>query len=262
MRYLLTWLLCSFLVLIAGCDPREHPDVRREQKDELLVYSGMTMIKPLLELAKIMEREHDCLVRVTYGGTGNIAKSVRINQVGDIFFPGENSYIQALKDEGLVTDVVSVGVNQAALFVQRGNPLHIKAALPELADPGYHVVLGNECSGAIGRETKIMLTQAGIYDDVIENVLYMATDSKGLAQAIRHQDADLVINWKAVAFLPENKYVMEVLELPEAVAEKHPLQMALLSYSRHVDLARAFLDLARSERGQKIFHHYGFADGS
>ena len=138
-----------------------------------------------------------------------------------------------------MTDVVSVGVNQAALFVQRGNPLHIKAALPELADPGYHVVLGNECSGAIGRETKIMLTQAGIYDDVIENVLYMATDSKGLAQAIRHQDADLVINWKAVAFLPENKYVMEVLELPEAVAEKHPAADGVVELFRAMSIWRA-----------------------
>jgi len=262
MRYPLTLLLCALLVVVSGCDPREHPDVRREQKDELLIYSGMTMIKPLLELAKIMESEHDCVVRVTYGGTGHIAKSVRVNQIGDIFFPGENSYIHALQNDGLATDVVTVGVNQAALFVQRGNPLHISASLQELAEPGYHVVLGNELSGAIGRETKIMLSDAGLYDDVIENVLYMATDSKGLAQAIRHQDADLVINWKAVAFLPENKYVMEALELPETVAPKHPLQMALLSYSQHAALARAFLELARSERGQTIFRDYGFADGS
>lgn len=253
MRYVLTIFLCTLLVVAAGCDPREHPDVRREQKDELLVYSGMTMIKPLLELAKIIERENDCVVRVTYGGTGHIAKSVRVNQIGDIFFPGENSYVQTLQDEGLVTDVVTVGINQAALFVQRGNPLHITASLQELTDPGYHVVLGNELSGAIGRETKIMLADAGLYDAVIENVLYMATDSKGLAQAIRHQDADLVINWKAVAFLPENKYVMEALELPETIAKKHPLQMALLSYSRHEELARAFLSWRALSEARRFF---------
>nr|WP_320048842.1 substrate-binding domain-containing protein [uncultured Desulfuromonas sp.] len=255
-------ILCAVvaMVILGGCDPREHPDMGSPHKKELLVYSGMTMVKPLLELVEIMERQHECEIKVTYGGSGHIAKSVRINQVGDLFFPGDSSFIRSLQDEGLVSDVVEVGYNQAALFVQRGNPLHIEASLDELADPGYNVVLGNEFSGAIGRETKNILLTAGLYDRVVENVLYMATDSKGLAQAIRHQDADLVMNWKAVASLPENKYVMEVLALPEEIAGRHPLQMGLLSYSRQPELARLFLELAHSERGRDIFRRYGFVD--
>jgi molybdate transport system substrate-binding protein len=259
MRVVVIALLGLTLVLL-GCDPREHPDLGRSQKAELLVYSGMTMIKPLLKLAEIMEEEHDCSVQVTYGGSGHITKSVQVNQCGDIFFPGDSFYIEQLQKQNLVSDIVTVGYNQAALFVQRGNPLHIAPSLNELVDGGYNVVIGNEFSGAIGRETKTMLGRAGIYDAVIENVLYMATDSKGLAQAIRHQDADLVVNWKAVASLPENKYVMEILPLPEEIAARHLLKMGVLSYSEHPELAREFLALANSARGKKIFSQYGFVD--
>ncbi|WP_321530455.1 substrate-binding domain-containing protein [uncultured Desulfuromonas sp.] len=65
-----------------------------------------------------------------------------------------------------------------------------------------------------------------------------------------------------MTFLPQNKYVMDALELPTTVAPKHPLPMALLSYAHHVELVQAFLALVRSERGQTIFRDYGFADGS
>lgn len=254
-------LLVLYVALsLFGCDMQRYPDVEDSAKKELLIYSGMTMVQPLMEVVALVEEEQQCRIKITYGGSGHICKSVEVNQLGDIFFPGCISYIEDFQSQGIVTDAVQVGYNEAVLFVEKGNPQQVESQLDSLYDQRLNVVIGNDTSGAIGRETKRMLDAAGIYQQVADNVLYMTTDSKGLALAMKNRDADVVVNWKAIAYLPANREVTDVLKLPKGVADKRPLVMGLLRYSKNPDLARKVLAKASSIEGQAIFRKYGFLD--
>lgn len=248
------------ILLFAGCDMQQYPDPPGAERREILIYSGMTMIKPLLEIKDLFEEKENCKVKISYGGSGHILRSVHVNKIGDLFFPGDKSYVQILDKEGVILDQVDVGYNQAALFAQPGNPKSLDADLQHLVDSGLHVVVGNEKSGSIGRETKMILERAGIYQDVIQNALYLTTDSKGLVKAIKDKDADLVVNWKAVGFVPENRNQMYLIALPEEIAEKVPMVMSLLKYSQHPELASKFMHFVVSETGRSIFRNYGFRD--
>ncbi|WP_321395063.1 substrate-binding domain-containing protein [uncultured Desulfuromusa sp.] len=252
--------LFLLLFLLAACDLQEYPEAEQTNRSEILIYSGMTMIEPLMEIVALIEAQENCQIKITYGGSGHILKSVEVNQIGDIFFPGDESYINPLRESGVMTESVPVGYNQIGFFVQPGNPKQISADLDHLLDKTLNIVIGSAEAGAVGRETKRILNQAGIYQDVVDNALYMTTDSKGLAAAIKSKTADLTVNWKSVGFLTRNVGGMDFIPLPTEYSQKHPLVMGLLSYSQHPELAKKFLQLASSDAGRGIFRKYGFLD--
>lgn len=249
-------LLCS----LVACDMEKYPEPESDNCPEVLIYSGMTMIQPLKEISALVEAAENCKIIITYGGSGHILRSVEVNQMGDLFFPGDDSYIDILQEQAVVTESVQVGYNQAGLFVQPGNPKQISSDLKNLQNKQLNIVIGTQKAGAIGRETERILRQAGNYQEVINNCLYMTTDSKGLAKAIKNKNADLVVNWKAVSFLPDNIGKMTFLPLSGKEIDKQPLVMGLLTYSQHPDLARKIMEMASTEVGQNIFRKYGFLD--
>lgn len=250
-RSIVLVVICS---TITGCHaPQEAPK-------ELLIYCGITMIRPMTEIAEIIETQENCKIIVTKGGSGNLLKAININKVGDLYLPGSDSYIKKCVTDGLVTDTVFVGYNKAAIMVQKGNPKKITADLDNLTNKDYIVVIGNPNSGSIGRETKKILDKKGIFRAVEENVQQLTTDSKDLFFVLKDKQADVVINWYAVATWPENEPYVDVVPIAAEYASKNTLVIGLLSMSRYPDIARKIMDYAASEKGHRIFNKYGLYD--
>ncbi len=247
-------VLIFFLIVLPGCQ-NLGPE---ESRQELLIYCGITMISPMQEIASLVEKEKNCIFKITKQGSGALLKSIRANKVGDLYLPGSESYMKTALAEGLVTETAPVGFNRAALMVQKGNPLQITADVNNLTDPRIRVVLGSPESGSIGRETERILTRICIYQQALANSLFLTADSKGMTQAIRENKADLVLNWYATATLEENRTFLEALPLDEDMAPPHKLVLGLLKFSPYPDIARRFIEIATSEQGQAIFRNHGF----
>lgn len=230
------------------------------EKRELLIYCGITMIKPMSEIARIVEEEQGCRILITKGGSGNMLQAIEVNGVGDLFLPGSESYIKTCQARGLVKDTVLVGYNKAALMVQKDNPKHISASLDNLANPKYYVVIGDPNSGSIGRETEKILINRGLFERVARNARQLTTDSKDLMKVLKDKEADLVVNWYATSTWPENAPYVESMSIPEEYASKKRLVLGLLTTSQHPEIARAFMQTAASPRGREIFRRYGLYD--
>lgn len=228
-------------------------------KQELLIYCGITMIQPMLDIAAIFEQQENVKIIITKGGSGNLMKAFLYSKTGDLYLPGSDKYFSTLAKEnpGVILETVHVGHNKAAMMVQKGNPLHIRNDLKNLTKPNYAVVIGNPNSGSIGRETKAILERYGIYDEVVANAMLMTTDSKDLSKLIINKEADLVVNWYAVSTWDENSKYIDTLEIDPQYAAKKNLVIGLLSYSKHPELAKKFMALASSDQGRKIFTRYG-----
>lgn len=245
--------LVSFMLTV-GCQKTEETS----PKKELLIYCGITMIRPMQEIALIIEQKHNCTIKITKQGSGLLLKSIETNMVGDLFLPGSDSYMKTCLEKGWVKETVNVGFNRAALIVQKGNPLAITADVHNLLNKNYRIVLGSAEDGSIGRETKEILDRNGIFQQAIDNALYLTADSKGMVQALQEQKADLVLNWYATALWEENKPFMDAMPLDDNTAPPHKLVLGLLTFSRYPDIARSFLALAGSEQGKEIFARHGF----
>jgi molybdate transport system substrate-binding protein len=246
-------ILSFFLIIILGlsaCAPAP--------RKELLIYCGITMIRPMREIGDIIEKEEDIKVIIIKGGSGNLLRSIEINNVGDLYLPGSSSYIESATEKNLIIETNLVGYNRATLMVQKGNPLNIGNDLENLADPAYYVVIGNPDSGSIGKETRRILQEKGIYDLVLQNTRELTTDSKDLVSVLVEKRADLVINWFAVSIWDENTMYIETLPINIELAPPKELILASLSTSREPELAKIFIDYAVSAEGQAIFQKYGF----
>ncbi len=230
------------------------------EKKELLFYIGITMIKPVNELAKEFEKEHNCTIKILQGGSQDLYESIISSKTGDLYLPGSVSYRNKHLEDGILLDGTFVGYNKVALVVKKGNPLGIKADLNELSNPKYRVVLGNEKSGSIGKKTKKVLDNFGNYEDAILNTVYLAPDSRNLTKAISSGEADLVLNWYATTFWDDNKSFVEPLVIDEKYAKKAKLVFNLLQTSKNKSLTKKFMDYAASTKGREIFYKYGFLD--
>ncbi len=250
-------LLLTTACILSSCNNQSPPE---SVKKELLIYCGTTMVQPVRQIADLIEQRENCIVKIIKNGSGELYRSIKINQQGDLYIPGRESYMEKCLQEKLVIETIPIGFNRSALIVAKGNPLNIPANLQSLLNPNYRTVLGVPESGSIGKETQKILTRAGIYDQAVTKTLHLTNDSKDLAKKIRNNTADLVLNWHATAMWPENKKLMDSLPLSREIAPSHTLICGLLTFAIQPEIARHFMDLASSPEGQNIFNNYGFGE--
>lgn len=230
------------------------------QKPELLLYCGITMVRPMTEIAQAFEKKENVKLAIAQGGSEDLYQSAKKSGSGDWYLPGEPSFRTQHLKEGLLGEFVTVGYNQMALMVQKGNPKQVKADPRELLRKDLSIVLGNATSGSVGKESKALLDGLGIYSKVVKAATFLAPDSRSLVLALKKQEADLTMNWRAVGYFADNAVVVDVIDLDAKWATPQALEISLLSSTKHPELARRFMALAASAEGQAIFRKHGFLD--
>jgi len=231
-------------------------------KDELLFYCGITMVKPMSKIAKIIENKYDVKITILQGGSGDLYDSLSASKKGDLYLPGSESYIKKHLKEGLLGYRKYVGYNQIALFVKKGNPKNIKT-LNDLVREDVIVSLGNPETCSMGRASVKVLKRFGgeeFLEEVEDNVVLYSADSRDFNNLLKSGQIDTGLNWKATAFFPENRGKIDIVSIDERYAPKKKLYLTLLTFSKHKQIAKAFIDYAASKNGQKIMKEYGFLD--
>ncbi len=249
-------LLNSVLVALLLVAPLQA----RAEEPEMLLYCGITMVKPMTEITKLFTKREGVRILVSQGGSEDLYQSAKKSGVGDWYLPGEPSYRDKHLKEGLLGEFVNVGYNQLAMVVQKGNPKAVKADLQEMLRKDLTVILGNAESGSVGQESKAVLDGMGIYPKVVKASAFLAPDSRSLMNAMKKGEGDLTLSWRASVFFGDNAAKLDVVDLSPKVAKPQALLLNLLKSSKNADLARKFMKLAESEEGQAIFRSHGFLD--
>jgi molybdate transport system substrate-binding protein len=229
---------------------------------ELLIYCGITMVRPIGEMALEFKKLHGIKVNISQGGSEDLYKSLKLSKKGDLYLPGEPSYRNKFFAEGLMGDFKTIGYNQAALFVRKGNPKKVTADLHQLLRSDLTMVLCTAEQGSIGIESKQVLTKLGIYEKVVDLASQLLPDSRMLNAALKKGEADITLNWRATAFFADNQAAIDVIDLPKDTAIPQALLLNLLTFSTNVQAAKQFIDYAASPVGQAIMRKHGFLDSS
>lgn len=227
---------------------------------DMLIYCGITMIRPMTEIARAFEQREGVKITLAQGGSEDLYQSLKISGVGDLYLPGEPTYRSKYLSEGLLGEVTTVGYNQLALVVKKGNPKQVKGDPKELLRPDLTVIIGNADSGSVGKETRDVLEAIGLYQKVLDAALYLAPDSRVLNNAMKKGEADAILNWRATAFFPDNVAAMAVVDINPRLAKPQALLLNLLTFSKNKDMARRFMAFTAGEEGQAIYRKWGFLD--
>lgn len=257
MHYLSRFMILIFVgLLLAGCSKESSPEHPRK---ELLIYCGITMIKPMREISDIVENKMSCTVKIIKGGSGNLLRAIEINQVGDLYLPGSENYMDTCMEKELVKKAVCVGYNRAVMVVKEGNPLNIKPGDPAcFTNSTYSISFADNNSGSIGREATSIFQKRGVLKEAIGNAPLFTTDSKDITKAVASGNADLGINWLATTMWPENTKTIDALNIDDKYTSSKRLMLGKLRYSQCPDAADLFIQYAGSPQGQAIFRKYGF----
>ncbi len=229
-------------------------------KPKLLIYCGITMVKPIKEMSKIIEKKYNCTIDIIQGGSRGLYDSLKYAKVGDIYLPGSESYRKEYLKDGYLKDAVFIGYNKAAIFVQKHNPKNIKN-LDSFMRKDVAITLCDPKSGSIGRMTKnIILSYKDqkFYKKLYDKAVMIGTDSRNLNVMLINKIVDATINWRATAFWDENKQYIDIVEIDDKYAPKKRLVLNLLSFSKYPKIAKAFMQFAASKEGKNIMKKYGF----
>ena len=236
------------------------PAAAQAPKVEMLLYCGITMVRPMTEIAQNFERREGVKIAIAQGGSEDLFQSAKKSATGDWYLPGEPSFHALHVKEGLFNEHVTVGYNQMGLMVQKGNPKGIKPDVRELLRKDLVAIIGNAESGSVGKEAKDILDKQGLYPKVIKQVAFLAPDSRSLVNAMKKGEADITMNWRATGFFPDNVGKLDIVDLDPKVATPQALMLILLKSSRHPEMARRFMAYTAGEEGQTVFRKYGFLD--
>lgn len=226
--------------------------------NNLLIYCGITMVRPVTDIARLFEQQEKIKVAIAQGGSEDLYQSAKKSRQGDLYLPGEPIFRIKHQPEGLLGEYRSLGFNQMALMVKKGNPKQVKPDLKELLRKDLTVVLGSSESGSVGVEAHRILTRVGLYTKVAARVVQMLPDSRSIMAAMRRGEADVTMSWRATGFFPDNAPHLDVLDLPPTVAPPQELQLTLLNFSKNPAMARKFMEFAAGSQGQTVFRRYGF----
>jgi molybdate transport system substrate-binding protein len=230
--------------------------------NNLLIYCGITMVRPITDIARLFEAQEKITIAIAQGGSEDLYQSAKKSRQGDLYLPGEPIFRIKHQPEGLLGEYRNVGLNQMSLVVRKGNPKKVKPDLKELLRKDLTVVLGSSESGSVGVEAKRILVSNGLYPKVAAKVVQMLPDSRSIITAMRRGDADVTMSWRATGYFPDNAPHLDVLDLPSSVAPPQELQLTLLTFSKNQAMARKFIEFAAGPKGQAIFQRYGFISAS
>ena len=241
-------------VLFIGCNDKE--DGQASPK-ELLLYCGAGIRPPADELIETFGREYGIKIAPDYAGSEVLLSKIKLIRQGDLYMPGDKHYVEQAARADMILSQQSVCYWVPTILVQKGNPKEIHA-LNDLLKSGVKLGLGDSDACAIGRISKKILEKNKIeWEDIEENLAFPSLTVNELGIQIQIQALDAVIVWDATA----RYYSEHGVEIPIAIENNviSTVDIGVLKFTKHQDLADKFVDFVTSEKGKAILKKYHYS---
>ncbi|MCU4176800.1 substrate-binding domain-containing protein [Carboxylicivirga sp. N1Y90] len=259
----LTLLIICCSLALASCKHKAHEQSNNEDtnKKELLIYCENSMVGLVLDLKTEFENTHNCKIRVQNDCSKNLMGLIRYSQKGDLYIPASTYSFQNFRTETgfTLTDSIFVGYNDLVFMVKKNNPKGFIGDLKALkSDDKIAYIIADPETSSIGYETKKMLKSEKVYDRVLNNVVALSSDSKGLIKSVRNNKADVVIDWASNLNVNGNSKEVDKIIPNTEFNRLIPVYAASLSCSSEPELTRSFLKFTNAQLNESKLSKYGF----
>lgn len=221
----------------------------------LLLYCAAGIKPPVTQVAEQFEKEIGTAPQIQYGGSGTLLSNLKVAQKGDLYLAADDSYLLQARKEGLVREIIPLAIMKPVIAFAKGNPKNIQS-LQDLLREDLNIACATPDAAAVGKLTRELLTEAGIWDKLEPNVKVFEPTVNGIANALKLGSVDVGIIWDAVA----NQYEeIETLVAPEFEKGTQHVSIGILESSERPTQALKFARyLAARDRGGKVFESMGY----
>ncbi len=215
----------------------------------ITVFAAASLTAAFAKLEGDFTRAHpDIEVTYEFAGSQTLATQLQSGAPADVFASADQASMATVA--GLVDDPQVLARNVLELVVAKGNPKRVRG-LADLARPDLKVVLGapDVPAGRYARQAldaqQVTVTPVSLEDDVKAVVAKVAL---GEADAGVVYATDVTAAGDAV----------DGVDLPASQNVTATYPIAVVEAGRHRQAAQAFVDFARSGRGQQLLQAFGF----
>lgn len=258
-----TAIVLAFASLIlTACPPDDGPDAgagdtapAREASD-LIVSAASSLTAAFTDIGAAFEAAHPGVtVTFNFGPSDGLAHQIEEGAPVDVFASASPAWMDAVRDDGPgVTGRADFARNRLAIIVPSDDPAGIEG-IDDLTEDGVQLVLAAEGVPA-GDYAREILTNAGISDAALANVVSNEEDVKAVITKVLSGDADAGIGY-VTDVTPDVADRIALVPIPDDLNVIATYPIAVVSGSEEADLAQRFVDHVLGE-GQQTLAAYGF----
>ena len=222
---------------------------------QLRVYSAGAVAPPLRDAIDIFEKKFGIRCDLTVGKPSNLLAAIAVSKQGDVISCGAEYVLDEAEDQGLVVKGSrrSLGFRRSVIIVPLGNPARI-TSLNDLCREGVRI--GIAVDGCLKGVWDDIASKAGLTDQIRRNITHHA-DACGSLMGLIHSDkVDAIFGWNAFQGVwPDT---CEVIELPSDLQVFRSTVVAMVSFTKNVELSKKLIDFLTSDEVKKIYSSYGW----
>jgi len=222
-----------------------------------MVFAGSATQRATERLCAEFAKRENCVVRDTYGGSGEVLQQFLIEQVGDVYIPGSDDFMDKAKQkDAILSDTLKTLVYlMPAITVEKGNPKGIRT-LDDLAKPGLKVALAEPKSVCLGVVAEDVLKSAGLTDKVKKNVVTNPGSCAQTRAVVETGEVDAAIGWDVFGAEAPDK--VESISLPEKYRKYRTVPAAVIKFTRQRELAERLVAFLSGAEGKEAYRQAGF----
>lgn len=244
----------GFVLLLSTVGCSGQTDAK--QVNTLKIACAQSLEPIVKQLVWNYESEHrDVKIQLVAGGSRELADKINREGDYDVFLSGGDKELQELQDKQALQSVQTPFLaNKLVVIVPEGHKL-IKS-LEELKKPEFkHIAISDPAKSASGRYTKEVLEKAGLWQELQPRLIMGATVRQAVNQ-ISNDAAEAAIVYHSDVLTDDKVHL--ALEIKDNLHEPIRYPMAVLSSSKHADIAGDFVKSLASAKSKQRFAGNGF----
>jgi molybdate transport system substrate-binding protein len=227
----------------------------------LTVFAAASLHAAFPELGTKFEAMHPGVtVRFDFNGSQILETQLAQGAQADVFASADQRWMDKAKADGLVSAQNPFASNSLVIIASTASPVQ---TAHDLSKPGLRIVL---CADAVpcGRYARTTLTtmeaktfEKGFAKAVLSNVVSEEENVEAVVAKISLGEADAGIVYRSDA--AKDTTHVRVVEIPAGDQPVIVYPIAVATASASPNAAADFVAFVRSDQGQQILRHYGFA---
>ncbi len=233
------------------------------QGSTLTILAASSLTDAFGQLGKSFERQHPgTTVRTSFGASSDLLAQIEQGAPADVFASAAEEEMNTALKDGLVSGKPEdFAKNREILMVPKANPANIHG-LEDLGKPGIKLVLAARDVPAADYAVEILGKAERAYGSsfkhkVLSNVVSREADVRASVNRVVVGDADATFGY-ASDYTPDIKDKVKVIPIPPKVNIVATYPIATLKEAKEPGLARKWVELVTSSRGQKVMRKWGF----
>jgi len=228
--------------------------------DEIAIAAASDLSFAIKEVVAEFEKATGKHVKLSLGSSGNFYAQIQNGAPFDLYFSADIGYPKKLEEAGLVVPgtLYRYAVGRIVLWTNNEAHRDVSKGIEILRDPAIKkIAIANPKHAPYGRAAVAAMEYFKVYEQAKDRVVLGENISQA-AQFVESGACDIGIIALSLALAPTMKSRGTYWEIPATAHPPLEQGAAIITSSKHQDVAKQFLPFMQGEKGQEIMTRYGF----